>query len=328
MSAETLEGRLRAISGEASPKNWSALISNAYGLANGRDSRAQVQLRLSCQGRPPGREAMQHRPARLMIDRAIALVRPFRFRGKYRLLNRFAPNEGIRDARCFGLQFELDLADWIQRSIYLGTYEPLETGLVAGFLTLGMTVVDVGANVGYYTALAASKVGSKGRIFAIEPDAWAFRQLENLIAKNHLPVCAVNIGLGERSGVVEHLYQAPDSRNNTPTMVAHGGYAPKATVRIRSLDDCLDEWQVDHVDLLKIDAQGWEPQVFAGASRSLAAGRIDAILCEFNDHWLRAAGSSAQGLWKTLMSLGFHPTHDVDVDRLPWGRILNCLLVR
>lgn len=262
-----------------------------------------------------------------MIDRAIALVRPVRFRGKYRLLNLLAPNEGIRNAKVFGLQFDLDLADWIQRSVYLGTYEPLETRLVAGFLTLGMTVVDVGANVGYYTALAASRVGSEGRIFAIEPDPRAFAQLKNLIAKNHLSVRAFNIGLGEKSGE-EHLYQSPDSRNNTPTMVAHGGYTPTATVKIRRLDDCLDEWQVAHVNLLKIDTQGWEPQVFAGASQALASSRIDAILCEFNGHWLRAVGSSPQALWKMLASFGFHATHDVDIDRLSSDGIVNCLLVR
>src|SRR6202790_3105758 len=170
-----------------------------------------------------------------MIGRAIAVIRPFRFRGKYRLLNLVTPNEGIRNARVFGLQFELDLGDWIQRSIYLGTFEPLETRLVAGFLAPGMTVIDVGANVGYYTALAASKVGSKGRIFAIEPGARAFARLENLIAKNHLPARAFNIGLGEKSGE-EHLYQSPDSRNDTPTMIAHGGFAPTATVPIRRLD--------------------------------------------------------------------------------------------
>ncbi|HEY6420964.1 MAG TPA: FkbM family methyltransferase [Candidatus Binataceae bacterium] len=261
-----------------------------------------------------------------MIDRAIAVIRPFRFRGKYRLLNLVTPNDGIRSAQVFGLQFELDLADWIQRSVYLGAYEPLETRLVARFLAPGMTVIDVGANVGYYTALAASRVGPKGRVFAIEPDARAFAQLEKLIARNHLPARAFNIGLGEKDGE-EHLYESPDSRNNASTMIAHGGFAPKATVPIRKLDDCLDEWQVAHVDLLKIDVEGWEPRVFDGASRALATGRIGSILCEFNDPWLRAAGSSAQALWKMLMAFGFHPTHDVDFDGLSSDGIVNCLLV-
>jgi hypothetical protein len=111
-------------------------------------------------------------------------------------------------------------------------------------------------------------------------------------------------------------------------MVAHGGFAPTATVPVRKLDDCLDEWQVAHVDLLKIDVEGWEPRVFEGATRALASGRIDAILCEFNEHWLRAVGSSAQALWKMLMGFGFHLTHDVDVDGLSSNGVVNCLLVR
>ncbi len=157
--------------------------------------------------------------------------------------------------------------------------------------------------------------------------ARAFARLETLIARNHLTAPAFNIGLGEKSGE-EHLYQAPDSRNDTPTMIAHGGFASTATVPIRRLDDCLDEWQVNHVDLLKIDVEGWEPRVFDGASRALASGRIGAVLCEFNDFWLRAAGSSAQALWEMLMTFGFHPAHEFDVDRLSSDGVVNVLLVR
>jgi FkbM family methyltransferase len=262
-----------------------------------------------------------------MFDGIIAAIRPFHFRGKYRLLNPFAPNKGMRSASVFGLQFQLDLSDWIQRNIYLGTYEPHETELVAAFLKPGMTVVDIGANVGYYTALASSKVGSEGRIFAIEPDPGAFAQLQTLIANNHLSARAFNAGLGEKNGE-ELLYRSPDSRNNTPTMIKHGGLSSNVKVTTRKLDDCLVEWQVAHVDLLKIDVEGWEPRIFEGASCALASGRIDAILCEFNDYWLRAGGSSPEALWKTLKDVGFHPTRDVDVNRLSSDGLVNCLFVR
>jgi len=262
-----------------------------------------------------------------VVDQLIALIRSVRFRGKYRLLNLVAPKQGIRRTQIFGSRFELDLADWIQRSIYLGTFEPQETRLVSAFLTPGMTVIDVGANVGYYTALAASRVGSEGRIFVIEPEARAFAQLAKMIATNHLPARAFNIGLGEANGEA-HLYQSPESRNNTPTMIAHGGFAPTATVPIRKLDDCLDEWKVTHVDLLKIDVEGWEPRVFDGGSQALSSGRIGAILCEFNDPWLRTTGSSAQALWKQLTGFGFRPAHNVDFDRLSGKSVVNCLLVR
>jgi FkbM family methyltransferase len=260
----------------------------------------------------------------VLPDRAIAAIRPLHFRGKYRLLTLIAPNDGTRDATVFGLKFRLDLGEWIQRNIYLGTYEPQETRLVAAFLKPGMTVIDVGANVGYYTALAASEVGMGGRIFAIEPDQTAFAQLEALIDMNHLPARAFNIGLGEQNGE-EHLYQSPKSRNNTPTMIAHDGHPPMRRVTIRTLDDCLDEWRVPHVDLLKVDVEGWEPQILAGAACALASGRIDAILCEFNEPWLRAGGSSSEALWKTLSGFGFRASVNVEV--LGEG-IVNCLFVR
>jgi FkbM family methyltransferase len=222
---------------------------------------------------------------------------------------------------------ELDLKDLIQRSIYLGTFEPFETRVVASFLSPGMTVIDVGANVGYYTALASSKVGFDGNVIAVEPAPRPFARLKDMIVKNHLTARAFNFGLGEKSGK-EGIYQSPDSSNDTPTMVAHGGLSPMTTVEVRSLDDCLDDWRIRHVDLLKIDVEGWEPRVVAGASRALASGRIGAILCEFNGYWLRANGSSSQTLLKTLMHFGFQPTGDVNCGSAFDRGITNLLLVR
>ena len=54
----------------------------------------------------------------------------------------------------------------------------------------------------------------------------------------------------------------------------------------------FDAWGVAAVDLLKVDVEGYEPRVFAGAGRSLDSGRVRAVMCEFNDYWLRHAGSS------------------------------------
>jgi hypothetical protein len=84
-----------------------------------------------------------------LADHTIAALRPLRFRGKNRLLGWLLPDKGIREARVFGYRVELDLGDFIQRMVYLGSYERHETGLVARYLRRGMTVVDAGANIGY-----------------------------------------------------------------------------------------------------------------------------------------------------------------------------------
>ena len=92
----------------------------------------------------------------------ISVFRPLRFRGKYRIMNRFLPKEGVRPCDVFGYRMKLDLSDWIQRNIYLGSYEQPQTSHLLAYLKPGMTFVDVGANVGYYTAMAASKIRGGG----------------------------------------------------------------------------------------------------------------------------------------------------------------------
>src|SRR6185436_6075060 len=104
-----------------------------------------------------------------MLDNVISAFRPHNFRGKLRLLDGLVPHTGDRVASVWGYQVHLDLSEAIQRWIYMGAFEPKETALATRWLRPGMTFVDVGANVGYFTLLAASRVGPSGRVHAIEP---------------------------------------------------------------------------------------------------------------------------------------------------------------
>ena len=99
------------------------------------------------------------------------------FHGKFQLFGPLVPRKGWRSASVFDLKMDLDLADSIQRNIYLGTFEPQETAQVRKWLKPGMTVVDAGANIGYYSALAATCVGRSGRVFSMEPQPKTYRQL-------------------------------------------------------------------------------------------------------------------------------------------------------
>src|SRR5215213_552816 len=69
-----------------------------------------------------------------------------------------------------GFSFHCDLSDAIAREVcFTGRYEPQDTALVRALLEPEMTFVDVGANWGYYTLLAASLVGRKGQVISFEP---------------------------------------------------------------------------------------------------------------------------------------------------------------
>ena len=238
-------------------------------------------------------------------DWLASALRPHPFRGKLRLLDGLVPRHGQRTARVFRSRMDLDLMDEIQRLIYLGTYEPKETALVRRWLKPGMTFVDVGANVGYFTALAADCVGPEGLVYAIEPQPEVHKQLEGMVEENALcNVCVICGGLSDTPGELPLYLPADPATGHNATMTAHPA-AHRISVSVETLDQCMDEWGIYRIDLLKIDVEGHEPQVLRGARRALAERRIQAVLCEFNDFWLRVAGSSAQDLYRTFTEAGF-----------------------
>src|SRR5262245_2134996 len=78
-------------------------------------------------------------------------------------------------------------------------YEPEETAFIEAALAPGMTFLDLGANVGYFTCLAARKVGPAGRVWAFEPDPRNFRLLVRSVKANGLSnVTAVRAAASDR----------------------------------------------------------------------------------------------------------------------------------
>jgi FkbM family methyltransferase len=218
---------------------------------------------------------------------------------------------------------ELDLSEHIQRMVYLGAYERWETGLVRRHLRTGMCFIDIGANVGYFTVLAARAVGPSGRVIAVEPSGYAADRLARTVAENRLGnVWLERVGLGRQAGEVTLYDPLPD--NHTPTMLGEAG-TPGIIVPVRRLDDCLDDWDVDRVDLMKMDVEGYEPAVLEGAAAALAAGRVRALLCEFNAHWLARAGNSTDALRSRILGFGFTDVTGTRWD--PAAPVLNRLFV-
>jgi FkbM family methyltransferase len=238
-----------------------------------------------------------------MFRPIIEASREMQFRGKARLLNLIGPRSGVNVTSVFGSTFDLDLSDFIQRQIYFGTFEPHETRVVRNYLKPGMIFVDVGANVGYFTALAASIVGKAGRVISFEPSPYAFNRLRAMVEKSGLSqVSLVPAGLGDAPGEL-NIYLGIGSDNHSPTMIAHEG-TTATVVAVKKLDDALGELGCDRIDFMKIDVEGFEPRVLAGATQLLREGRIRSILCEFNEHWLAQAGSSPAELRDLICNAG------------------------
>lgn len=244
-----------------------------------------------------------------------SLLWSVQFRGKKRLFDLFLPNEGTREASVFGFDTQLDISDWVQRNVYIGSYEPGETATIRSMLRPGMTFSDVGANIGYFSLLASSRVGANGRVIAVEPTPALADHLRRTIERNNIQNIELQqCGLSESDGDGA-IYLPPEHlHNNTPSMLGEAE-GTRVAVQLRSLDGLLDSLGVGRVDFMKMDVEGFEAKVIAGASESLSRKRIRAILIEFNDYWLREAGSSPQELHETICSFGYQsrqPIHFFD----------------
>lgn len=239
-----------------------------------------------------------------LVDAIIALLRPIPF-PKHRLLSQLIPSQGTRRARIFGSTMDLDVSELIQRAIYLGTYEREETRFAKSILRTGQTVVDVGANVGYYTALAASRVGKTGRVLAFEPSPLCYKKLAAMKRRNRLTRCFTwNAGLSDIDGELMLYEPTEDCGNLNATMVPNPDTTP-ILVEVRRLDDVLREEGIERVDLLKVDVEGHELRVFKGAAESLRKGIIRSILCEVNEYHLHDNGTSGRELMLFLRECGF-----------------------
>lgn len=227
-----------------------------------------------------------------------------RFRGKARLLLSMCPVEGEYQIDLFGSRITLDLEDYIQRCMYLNVFEPEETSFVQAYLKPGMCFVDAGANIGYYSLLAAEKVGLKGLVMAFEPSPYAYERLVRTVTENGLrQVRAEQAGLGEQNGVAR-LQLPVEKGNHTPTMVGIGD-TNVITTPVYRLDEYLERRGIAKVDLLKLDVEGYEPNIILGADRYLKAGRISALLCEFHRPWLEANHWTPERMHALICDYGF-----------------------
>jgi FkbM family methyltransferase len=236
-----------------------------------------------------------------------ATLRPLLFRGKERLANLITPTCGVQTATIFGARFDLDMSDFIQRNMYAGSFEYREARVVRQMLLSGMTFVDVGANVGFYTALAAEAVGRRGTFIAFEPSEYAFPRLRRMIASNSLnQVRALKCGLGEAPGTTI-LYGGVETdsfNNHTATMVPHDN-PNRNMVEIETLDRMALRLKLHRIDFLKIDVDGYEAQVLRGAGELLRNRRISNILLECSDYWLSKMKTTTTELLDQLTCAGF-----------------------
>lgn len=166
-----------------------------------------------------------------------------------------------------------------------GIWEPAETRYLEEILRPGQTFVDVGAHVGYFSVLAAERVGPEGSVIAVEPEARNLDLLHRNLARNGVDRARViPFAAGARTGWSR---LAVDDRNRGGHRLVAGDDPDGGSwVRCVRLDDVLPA----RVDVIKIDAQGYDHEIVDGLTRTLEANPWAILIVEFSGTELSRRG--------------------------------------
>ncbi len=167
------------------------------------------------------------------------------------------------------------------------------------YLLRGDTVVDVGANIGTTTLTASVLIGSKGVVYSFEPHPRVFKYLKENIRLNKLGnIHLFNIAIGNKNGFV-NFSDNPWVSDTTNHIVVDS----KTQVRISTLDDLLRPYNLGTIDLLKVDVEGYEKEVFRGGMEIL--GKTNCIFFEFLEKNYSNYEVSAREVLDILKENGF-----------------------
>lgn len=183
--------------------------------------------------------------------------------------------------------------------------EPYMASVFGKVLKPGMVVVDVGAFIGYYTIKAGLAVGPTGTVFSLEPDPGNFTELEvNVKGNGTAPwTMVLQSAAADRDGELPFFVDRWD-----PSQSGMGGFRSGTTsvvVPTTRLDTLLRE--AHHVDVLKIDTEGFEMATLAGLEDTVSRmqGRPMTMFVECFPEALRTLGTSPEAMLDWLRNHGF-----------------------
>lgn len=207
-----------------------------------------------------------------------------------------------------GIRLELDTSDHVDRRVLLRAYEVEELDLLPRLVGPGDTCVDVGANMGLYTAHLAHLVGEAGRVLAFEADPRNAERLRGNVTLNGFEghVSVHEVAVMDVEGTVEFNLRE-EGFSGHGSVHYHPGHVASVSVPAVALDAVLQEAEIGEVALLKVDVEGADMDVYAGAKDSLERQIFRTILAEWNGLLLPGLGWSVERFVKFFAEFGYRP---------------------
>ena len=184
--------------------------------------------------------------------------------------------------------------------------EPAETAVVHELVQPEMVAIDVGANRGWYTLLFSKLVGPQGQVYALEPEPAMFRILNQNVAINGFAGNVSTFPLAASDICDKAMMQVNSAEPEISRLVPKRGAFSSADVSVDAvtLDRFAESHKLGRIDFIKVDVEGAEAKVLAGA-RGILERCQPLLLVEALDRNLRRYGNSASQLSDALRNHGY-----------------------
>lgn len=193
----------------------------------------------------------------------------------------------------------------ISGALAIGVFEKHETALFRSVLKPGTVVLDVGANIGYYTLIASHHIGPSGKVFTFEPEPNNYTLLQKNIKKNKVKnVLAFQLGLSDKkySGA---LYLSDDNQGNHSLSQKSAGGDTAIEISLITADEVLTDAGISKVDVVKMDIEGAEPMALKGMEAVLFRSSPCVLFCEFYPQALTRQGFNPVVFLESISRNGF-----------------------
>jgi len=198
------------------------------------------------------------------------------------------------------------------------------------------SILDIGANIGFYSKILSDCVGVQGKVHSFEPDSVNFRHLKKNL-KSRSNVLLINKAVSDKSGTL-NVYKSKDLNVDHRTYPI-GEFESIEVIEAISIDEYVNAaWLVN---VVKMDIQGFEVSALKGMENTVAANPNIKLLLEFWPFGLHEAGSSVQVFCDQIYSMGlriqfmegtkFTAFNDADIAQYEtwgWGEYKNILVSR
>ena len=243
-----------------------------------------------------------------LIPRPIQKFIGYSFLGTKLLQNLKRSGSNVAFDIDYGLKIFLELSNPLTWDLVLG--KDVEKDVKQEFVqntNTGDTIIDVGAHIGEYTLLGAKLVGDKGLVISVEPDHDSVKSLkENIILNGFKNCLVIEKAVGEKVET-KFLYKVSeeDVYGYLDPYVKNKKLKKYSEIEVTTIDEIILSKNLNLVNLLKIDVEGFEYEVLLGCNDALKKNKIKKIIIEIHSEFLKSKGTNEDLIYMFLKERGF-----------------------